>query len=236
MLLMFPQHIFRIPFLSDFGFFAVNFFFLISGFIIYEVISRDKNFQPLPFLVKRFFRLWPPYAFATVIYVALFLIVENKPASVELITVQRFIQTLTFWPLQITPVLPPGWSLEHEVIFYIFAAIFAGGFGAGGLVVFLFLNSLAAISIYMLEIKGVVPRFWDYHLIDMMNAYFFLGVLASRYKEKLRIFGYELPILIGAALFGGGDICSRANGTPNELSGAVLDRWSRQLLHHCWSR
>lgn len=204
MLLMFPQRVFRIPFLSDFGFFAVNFFFVISGFIIYEVISRERDFKPVPFLVKRFFRLWPPYAFATVLYVSLFLIVENRPASVELITVQQFIQTLTFWPLQITPVLPPGWSLEHEVIFYLFAAIFTGGFGVTGLVVFLALNTVIAVSVYILTATKTIAPFWDYHLIDIMNAYFFLGVLASRYKEKLSRAGYVLPVIAGCILFVGG--------------------------------
>ncbi|NTY80603.1 acyltransferase family protein [Citrobacter werkmanii] len=47
-----------IPGFTDFGFFGVNLFFVISGFIIADVLSKE-SFSILSYFKKRFFRIYP---------------------------------------------------------------------------------------------------------------------------------------------------------------------------------
>ncbi|OQM76223.1 acyltransferase family protein [Manganibacter manganicus] len=65
MLLHFPASaVWKPPFIGAYGFYGVQFFFGISSFIIFEVVSRP-SFRAGSFLLKRFFRLWPPYVLSS---------------------------------------------------------------------------------------------------------------------------------------------------------------------------
>lgn len=56
------------------GYLAVEFFFIISGFMIYQ--SIDKKIRPKEFLVQRYKKLYPEYIFALIIYFE-YLIINN---------------------------------------------------------------------------------------------------------------------------------------------------------------
>jgi exopolysaccharide production protein ExoZ len=62
-----PGTSYPIPLLSNYGWVAVDFFFAISGFVICLVVSRS-NFNPLQFIVRRAFRLYPLWIATSLIY------------------------------------------------------------------------------------------------------------------------------------------------------------------------
>lgn len=100
---------------QDFGFFGVAIFFLISGFVIAHVSLKES---PSEFLLKRFFRIFPPLTIA--IAVAIVLNVDNLIESNPL-TLENFflnISLLNYWNIPQAIYLGVAWSLVVEVVFY----------------------------------------------------------------------------------------------------------------------
>ena len=110
------------------GYFGVSLFFVISGFIM--VITTKKSDGSLSFvkkfITKRFLRIWPAYLVATVVsFIMLegFVWFENKDNLIALFKSVFFVPSgKDPAPTFGAPVLPVGWTLTYEIIFY---AIFA---------------------------------------------------------------------------------------------------------------
>lgn len=126
------------------GFMGVDAFFVISGFIIAWVCGASGNpaEKPVPFAIKRFFRVAPPYWLAVLAYMFVF----GKWSTAETLT-----KTLLFYPTAPAdapsygyPLLIVGWTLTYEVFFYAlaFVALF---FGRASL--YVLLGTLLAIII-----------------------------------------------------------------------------------------
>ena len=94
---------------------GVDVFFVISGFIMWLVIQRES--RPGDFLLRRVLRIWPLYAFATLV-----MAVHNSAP------VHEVIKSLLFVPYrdaagQAWPVLVQGWTLNYEMFFYLVLAL-----------------------------------------------------------------------------------------------------------------
>jgi exopolysaccharide production protein ExoZ len=94
---------------------GVDLFFVISGFIM--VYAHQDHFGnpglAKPFLVRRFLRIYPLYWIGTL----LVLTVTKWP------TYHRYFTSFLLIPTEKTPILPPGWTLFHEVGFYLLFAL-----------------------------------------------------------------------------------------------------------------
>lgn len=105
------------------GHLGVSFFFLISGFFILP--SLEKYNLARPFLVHKFLRLWPAYAFCFgigLVFVYFFSLLRNDiyPYSFD------HVLSYFFWVRDIfgyAYIDGSVWSLEVQVKYYIFAAI-----------------------------------------------------------------------------------------------------------------
>ena len=97
------------------GLFGVDIFFIISGFIIAFVVTRDVN----QFMIKRVFRIYPMYLLAT-LGSAFVLIVAPNIFNTMTITWAGFIKSLFFIPdpEKGSPILGQGWTLRFEMFFY----------------------------------------------------------------------------------------------------------------------
>ncbi|ETX27235.1 acyltransferase family protein [Roseivivax isoporae] len=105
---------------------GVDLFFVISGFIMWS-IGHYTQPAPGPFLLRRAFRVAPPYWIATLAWLGLV-----TAAGYDWITVTagHVAASLAFVPHysptfgdQVWPVLVPGWTLNYEMFFYLaFAA------------------------------------------------------------------------------------------------------------------
>jgi exopolysaccharide production protein ExoZ len=91
---------------------GVAIFFVISGFIMIDIMNK-KHRTPLEFFKARFLRVAPLYYLLTILTLALGLGYDP--------TFQRLLQSLTFTALG--SVLPVGFTLTYEFIFYTLVSI-----------------------------------------------------------------------------------------------------------------
>ncbi|MBS0220300.1 MAG: acyltransferase [Proteobacteria bacterium] len=105
------------------GYFGVDVFFIISGFIVCYVATR----QPDHFFAKRLIRIVPLYWVATAAVAALAITFPSLLQSTEADTT-TFVKSLLFVPYErptglVQPILFLGWTLNYEMFFYVMFAI-----------------------------------------------------------------------------------------------------------------
>lgn len=115
---------------------GVEFFFIISGFIILHTHRTDVG-QPrqlTSFISKRFIRLYPIYWFVAVPLGLVLLLGASSHVS-RTLTGSDVILDLLLIPREGARTLQPAWTLQHELVFYlIFSALICNA--AVGLLVF----------------------------------------------------------------------------------------------------
>jgi peptidoglycan/LPS O-acetylase OafA/YrhL len=152
------------------GAWGVDIFFIMSGFIIAYIVSRDiKNF-----MIKRIFRVVPLYFVATISIVFVAMIFPNLIHGTK-ISVEKIIKSMLFIPYkdelkQNLPILGPAWTLNFEMFFYLIITLcvfFVKNkkhlpiFCSSVLILFLiFLNAVKSDS-FILEYynRGLFPEF-----------------------------------------------------------------------------
>lgn len=106
-----------------FGHAGVEFFFVLSGFIIYSVHHRDIGSPGAlgPYLKKRFVRIYPVYWVVTFIFLPFWLLVPEfgQPFHKEF---GALIKSLLLFPQTHDPHVEVGWTLVFEVFFYLLFA------------------------------------------------------------------------------------------------------------------
>ena len=104
---------------------GVDLFFVISGFVIWLAL-QDRDLSSADFLGRRLWRVAPPYWIASLAALAVALawprlLPEIYPAPGHVLLSLLFVPHLD--PLgQPFPLLPVGWSLCYEMVFYLLAA------------------------------------------------------------------------------------------------------------------
>lgn len=172
------------PGFSDFGWLGVSLFFVISGFIIANVLSRP-NFSFVDYFWRRFIRIYPLYWMVGAVGLYYYFSRNWFKYGVDSLGAEGMIKSFLILPLEAHPFWEPGWSLEHEVIFYFLAVAIAPTFG---------LLRLALVLI-ALGVTGIYLRVgWDYHLFSEAQMFFGAGVLA--YLLKDRVWHETLPVAI----------------------------------------
>ena len=173
------------PSFSDFGDLGVSLFFVISGFIIASVISK-RSFSTSSFLWHRFWRIYPLYLL--VMMAALFMFWRRNwfHWDIETLGTAGMIKSFLILPQKPFPFWAPGWSLEHELLFYVVAAL---------VVPLLGLRALAALMFVVAIIGMKFVTFWDWHLFASYQLYFGAGIIAFLLRDRR---WYEaLPIALG---------------------------------------
>lgn len=134
------------------GHVGVDVFFVISGFIItwVAILGQGKGKGPEPpdeFLVKRAFRLAPPYWLMSVLHSTWL----NPVSTGVLLTSFAFMpQANVDAPYFGYPALYVGWSLNYEVFFYALCALGLALFGR---------RALALVALALFTTTIIVP-FW----------------------------------------------------------------------------
>ncbi|MGO8924425.1 MAG: acyltransferase family protein [Xanthobacteraceae bacterium] len=111
----------ELPAIAHYGDLGVDVFFVLSGFVMVAIAGR--NVSALQFLWRRAARIYPTYWLATLVILAVAVtvpgLVHEQLASIPL---WRSFLLIAATPKQ--PVVSVGWTLVHEVYFYlVFAAI-----------------------------------------------------------------------------------------------------------------
>ncbi|MDR6194798.1 acyltransferase [Siphonobacter sp. SORGH_AS_0500] len=184
------------------GYAGVDLFFVISGFIIAHTSAKYIN-QPrelVPYLEKRFYRVYPVYWFFVVpLLLAMLAIQKLQPALVAdayPFDWINLIKTLTLYPEHIA-LDAVTWTLSHEIYFYLLFALLLVSRHSAWILVALTLgtivNSFYIFSHGWLFGSGIVRFF----LLSPINLEFLFGVSVYYLHKRFRLNQFWLVILIG---------------------------------------
>jgi peptidoglycan/LPS O-acetylase OafA/YrhL len=177
------------------GHYGVEFFFVLSGFIILFAHINDLG-RPQAlgtFLYRRFVRLFPTYWLYTAILTGMILLGlgnSSIPATVE-----GWFSALTLVRIDgSAPPLAPAWSLFHEVVFYLVFSILILNFRLGLLAFALFVCT--GLFLQEITIEGHRTPLSVYG--SVYNVFFVFGMAAYKLYQRA---GNGVPELVaGAAL------------------------------------
>jgi exopolysaccharide production protein ExoZ len=179
---------------TTFGHIGVDFFFVLSGFIIMHVHTADIG-RPAKlghYLQRRFTRIYPFYWVVTALAVASIIIFHPLPPPTTLLT------SVFLLPLPIEPVVAVAWSLQREVVFYAVFAVLIINRRAG---LALMAAWLALIVTDLINSTSDTNVIWSVH--SFFDCEFFLGMFAAWLLRR-----YTLPypwvfLVVGAVVFFG---------------------------------
>lgn len=102
--------------IAQFGHAGVDFFFVLSGFIIYYVHNKDFNTPSrlINYTQRRFTRIYPLYWFVIILTFVLE-VIFSKNHKPDLSVV---LNSATLLPTLGDPYIGVAWTLQHEIIFY----------------------------------------------------------------------------------------------------------------------
>ena len=100
---------------------GVDLFFVISGFVMITISSRigRGDDRPGEFLLRRIFRIYPLYWFYTAIAFTVFRLSPNLANREGGISTTSPLKSLLLFPDTGAPLVGQGWTLIHEMYFYI---------------------------------------------------------------------------------------------------------------------
>lgn len=173
-----------VPGFTDFGDFGVSLFFVISGFIIASVIDRP-SFSIGSYFWRRFLRIYP--LLWIVMCAGIYHYYLRGWFAADFIAQGKYGWLLSFGslPQQNYPFWNPGWTLEHEILFYVIAAMVAPWAGLKWL----------SVLLMVLGFAGLVFDFgWDFHLTADPQIYFAFGIAA--YLCRAAPMGVALAVMV----------------------------------------
>jgi Predicted acyltransferases len=182
----------------DFGHSGVEFFFVLSGFIIFHVHQQDLDMPERlsRFLRKRWLRVYPIYYIVFAGMLAAFFAhpAWGKGHERQMTTILSSIALVKFWPVD--PVLPVAWTLFHEVKFYCAFGLAIVSVRIGTAMA----AALVAGTVFQL-VYGSFAFPLDF-LLSPFNLLFALGALAAQIYNKHNTPVPWACLLAGMALFG----------------------------------
>ncbi|MFL9845005.1 acyltransferase family protein [Flavobacterium rhizosphaerae] len=184
------------------GYLAVDFFFMLSGFVIgYAYDDRWGKMNIAGFFRRRLVRLQPMVVFGMVVGAVLFYLQASPwmPKVAETPVWKLIIVTLigcTLWPLtpsqeirgwgEMHPLNGPGWSLFYEYIANIFYALFGRRLSKAALAVLVCLSAVALVYVAVFGKNGDVVGGWELSASGLQIGFsrmmfpFFGGLLLFR--------------------------------------------------------
>ena len=187
------------PRLFDIGNAGVEFFFVLSGFIIFIVHRNDfgRPERAWRFLRKRFMRIYPIYWLVMALVLAVHPLVHSVGGN--LLNLGWVLKSLTLLPTNGFPLLAVAWTLEHEILFYaaflllvISPRIGRTLFAAWG---------LACLAGMLPFVHAYVHPFPWHFLFSPFNLLFGLGMLSAIAAERIKPAWAGLLLWTGAAAF-----------------------------------
>ena len=181
-----------LPRFIDAGGIGVDVFFCLSGFIMYYTSHRKIGVRGAAgeFLTRRLLRIYPLYWLVTIVALAVE-VLDPRLVSSWKQGAGFVLKSLLLLPQDASPVLPPAWTLVHEVKFYVifgvlmvfpirWARVGVAGWMAG---------SLAVLVMSLLEIdwlsRNLVGRAVNY-LWHPASLEFGAGIVAAWVVLRVR--------------------------------------------------
>jgi peptidoglycan/LPS O-acetylase OafA/YrhL len=196
------------------GFTGVDFFFLLSGFLMVWVHRRDFDHpQRLrTYLAKRVARIYPIYWFLCIFLVPLTL---HFPAlrQNQAIDPAALIASIFLLPHPGNRLLGVTWTLEYELLFYLVFTLFFFSRRLGQTVFVLWLVAILAVAVFgpIPQIPTGAPQFstpvgWlcgfflNLHLVEFFTGMLIAHLLQSGFLLRRPILVLNLSAAVGIAL------------------------------------
>jgi len=171
---------------------GVDFFFVLSGFIIFYVHHQDfGNHKKIGrYLYRRFVRIFPVYWFIIAGYLGLHYLLGNNLKDFYQSNAMGLMKTVLLFPGHPLVVLT-SWTLSYELIFYLVVVLR-----------FTFKPSIVFYSFFLLPLLGI----WGWYLLPISQAFYhsffieaLLGTFVFSFYQRKSI---NFPIIY-SLLFGG---------------------------------
>src|SRR6185437_12037336 len=153
-----------------FGHAGVDLFFVVSGFVIYLVHRHDIDRPPATrrFLTRRFIRIYPPLWMVTT-GVLVGALVTAHAVHAEKMNSWFILRSYLLWPINgALPLVPPAWTLSHELKFYI---LFALAIALPGRVWKPLLATVFAASVVACVVETVAPTALPFAISFLFSPY-----------------------------------------------------------------
>lgn len=199
----------------DFGFAGVDFFFVLSGFIMMHVHARDigKPSAIGSYLWKRLTRIYPAYWVVLLAILPVFYFNPHFGAGVETRPDVVWRAFLLVPHPEGHPVLGVAWTLVYEVFFYLLFGL-------------LILNRRVGILVFVAWTSCVLayPWFdqfpWSF-LFSPLHFRFLAGVAVGFVLQRLQLPAPRLVAAAGAAVFFGTGLCEAYAGPLTTLDHTI---------------
>jgi peptidoglycan/LPS O-acetylase OafA/YrhL len=189
----------------SFGYSGVDFFFVLSGFIIFYTSGHHfgQKSKLATFLWKRLIRIYPIYWLITLAVGAIYFLIPSFGTGSEG-QIGEIFKSLILYPQEKPPILVVGWALRHIVLFYL---VFGLGIWLKPRlsipIIFSYLG--LTLALFIAQILGVfdiksIPYGWQF-LLDSFNLEFAFGCLAAYSVNKFKA---EIPNQVMLGIFGAG--------------------------------
>lgn len=162
------------------GYIGVEFFFVLSGFIILQVHAADVGCPPRfgHYVMKRFVRIYPIYWIFLALMIASTIVTGlGQPLNWSLI-LQSII---LIGPDEAKVPLTVAWTLFHEIAFYIAFGICIVSFRVGGVVVSLW------VLLIVSRIFGISAPWLPAYISAPVNLLFLFGAVACWISSRALI-------------------------------------------------
>ncbi|MDB6177894.1 acyltransferase [Paracoccus sp. Z330] len=179
---------------------GVEFFFVLSGFIMFVVHGRDIG-QPeraRRFMSKRIIRIYPLFW----VLFSIFLLGQIITGRIDphLDGPMAYLRAYTLAPFATDPPMRVAWTLSHELLFYLLLSvcILAGGIGIA-LMGAWWLACLAALAYASIDQMSVA--FPQSFLLSPYNLLFLLGIAATFIHTTISTSQAAILLITGLAGF-----------------------------------
>ena len=175
----------------SFGYLGVDFFFVLSGFIIHYTMADSKRTAG-EFAYNRLTRVFVPYWPIGLCLAIAYTVVPHLSAAVDYSW--SWISTITLFPTEHDPALAVAWTLQHELVFYLtYAALHFKNRVFAGLSLWVF---LIAASHFFGDADLPILRL----MLSSINLEFVAGVLAAAVILRKFPFNAMVVVSISATL------------------------------------
>jgi peptidoglycan/LPS O-acetylase OafA/YrhL len=171
---------------------GVDFFFVLSGFVMAHVAS---TVTPREFILARVTRIYPTWWFYLTAVVVAAAVLPSGMVNASLAIEPSLWRSYLLLPQMGPPLLAVGWTLTHEVYFY---SVFA-------LILVLRLPLVPALAVWLTAVVLLQPMRdgggpWIRLALHPMTAEFVLGAVAALVLERRPKYGPQ-TLIIGSVLF-----------------------------------
>ena len=181
--------IIHLPFYGSIG---VDLFFVISGYIIASAIDKLPDQKPArQFLINRFSRVAPYYYLLTLLAVLTMVFYFHGFRHTGL---PKLIPSLLFFPQRNDPVLFLGWTLDHEMFFYLVVGLSLLFVPKNkSLLIGLIFLGVVFLSNFLPHFHNETLYYFECFLCADMNYTFLLGFFIFHFKDKvLHLFNHKM--------------------------------------------